>query len=120
MTKLRGSSAQNLEFLDDLPNKHTQAPVRYGRGRQNRPNSSTDQGGGKRRSGIQFVSSGFPKVGEAIRSAAWHYCRASILSLYGRGLPTSCTFCGAVSRGDERPRDVDGGGLSAAVADVVS
>ena len=65
--------------------------------------SSTDQGGGKRRAGIRFVSSGYSKVGEAIRSAAWHYGRASILSLYRRGLPTSCTFCGAVSRGDEQP-----------------
>src|SRR5262252_1494158 len=53
--------------------------------------------------GIRFVSSGYSKVGEAIRSAAWHYGRASILSLYGRGLPTSRTFCGAVSRGDEQP-----------------
>ena len=42
-----------------------------------------------------------PKVDEAIRSAAWHHWRASILSLYGRGLPT-CKFCGAVSRDDEQ------------------
>jgi hypothetical protein len=41
------------------------------------------------------------RVDEAIRSAAWHYYRASILNLYGCGSPTSCTFCGAVSRGDE-------------------
>jgi hypothetical protein len=39
-----------------------------------------------------------PKVDEAIRSAAWHYWWASILNLYGRGLPSSCTFCGAVFR----------------------
>ena len=29
--------------------------------------------GGKRRSGIQFVSSGYSRVDEAIRPAAWHY-----------------------------------------------
>ena len=43
-----------------------------------------------------------PKVDEAIRSAAWHYYRASILIPYECGLPTSCTVCGAVSRDDEK------------------
>jgi hypothetical protein len=43
-----------------------------------------------------------PKVDEAIHSAACHYYRASIFNLYGCGSPTSCTFCGAVSRDDEQ------------------
>ena len=43
-----------------------------------------------------------PKVDEAIRSAAWHYYRASILIPYESGLPTSCTFGGTVSRDDEQ------------------
>jgi hypothetical protein len=34
-----------------------------------------------------------PKVDEAIRSAAWHHYRASILIPYECDSPTSCTFC---------------------------
>jgi hypothetical protein len=34
--------------------------------------------------------------------AASHCRRALILHLYGRGLPTSCTFCDAVSRDAEQ------------------
>ena len=73
------------------------------------PNDS-NEGVGSTALGHQFVESGYfvvplqagPKVDVAIRSAAWHYCRASILNLYGCGSPSSCTFCGAVSRDDEQ------------------
>jgi hypothetical protein len=73
------------------------------------PNDS-NEGVGSTALGHQFVESGYfvvrlqagPKVDEAIRLAAWHYCRASILNLYGCGSPSSCTFCGAVSRDDEQ------------------